>query len=100
MARGEAMFALEHSSLKWNGESYPDMVQITPTNVMSTATPSGKSVRLVIVPHTSFDGVNLGSFFVPAGMAMMTAMSANMLNVEPHELNCATHFVGMLLIAA
>lgn len=41
MARGAAMLALEHSSAKWNGESYPDMVQITPTNDISTATPSG-----------------------------------------------------------
>ena len=100
MARGDATLALLHSSLRWKGESYPDMVQITATKVMRTATPSGKSVMFSIVPHTLLLGVKRGLFLVPAGMQMSTVTSASMLNVDPHELNLATHEVGMQLIPA
>lgn len=67
---------------------------------MSTATPSGKSVKFVMSPQTCLEGVNFGLFFVPAGIMMRTVISAMKLNVEPHELNCATRFVDMLLIPA
>jgi hypothetical protein len=35
------------------------------------------------------------AFFVLAGIMTRTAISAMKLNVEPHELNCATRFVGL-----
>jgi len=41
IALGDAIAAFEHSSARWNGESYPDMVQMTATNDISTATPAG-----------------------------------------------------------
>lgn len=50
------------------------------------------------MPQTSAADVNLGLLLVAAGIVMMVMTSARMLNVEPHELNVAIHFVGMLLI--
>lgn len=50
--------------------------------------------------QTSWEGVNLGTFFVLAGMRIMTVIRARKLKVEPQELNCATRLVGMLLIVA
>jgi hypothetical protein len=50
--------------------------------------------------QTSWEGVNFGTFFVFAGMRMRTVIRARKLKVEPQELNCATRFVGMLLIPA
>ena len=37
IALGLAIFAFEHSSLRWNGASYPDMVQITYIDSRGTA---------------------------------------------------------------
>ena len=80
------------------------MVQITPTKVMSTAMPSGKSVPLVMVRQTSDEGVKpvllLGLLVTPAGMAMRTVTRASMLNVDPYEFTRAIHLVGILLIPA
>ena len=60
--------------------------------------PSGQSVPLYTVPQTSEDLLNLGrpldSRSVAAGIMIITAIRASMLNVEPTELNLAIHFVG------
>src|SRR5208282_142314 len=95
IARGEAMFALLHSSERWNGASYPDMVQITATKDIKIAIPSGQSVPLVIVPQTVALSVNLGLFIVAAGMRMMTTNKAAMFIQVPTELNLAIHNVGI-----
>lgn len=47
MARGVAICAFEHSSARWNGASYPDMVQMMETKLMRMAMPLGHSVPLV-----------------------------------------------------
>src|ERR1700744_239384 len=87
MARGEAMLALLHSSERWNGASYPDMVQITLRKDMRTATPSGQSVPFSIVPQTVALSVNFGEFVVAAGMRMTTTIRIRMFIVVPTELN-------------
>ena len=52
-----------------------------------------------MVPQTSLEGAKRGrpreERSVPAGIMMMTMMRAMKLKVEPAELNCASHFVGM-----
>src|SRR5271169_2883463 len=88
IARGEAMFALLHSSERWKGALYPDMVQITATKDMRIAIPSGQSVPLVIVPQTVMISVYLGLFDVATGMRMM-------FRQVPTELNRAIHNVGI-----
>src|ERR1700694_1821287 len=95
IARGEAMFALLHSSKRWNGASYPDMVQITLTKDISMAIPSGQSVPLVMVPHTVALSVNFGLLVVAAGTRMITTKRKMMLIVVPTELNRAIHNVGI-----
>src|SRR5271169_4254152 len=95
MALGDAMFALLHSSERWKGASYPDMVQMTATKDMRMAIPSGQSVPLVMVPQTVALSVNLGTFVVAAGIRMITMTSMRMFIVVPTELNRATHSVGM-----
>ena len=98
MARGEATSAIAHSSLRWNGASKPDIAHMTLMKLINIAIPFGKSVPFSIVPQTCELGANLGSVVVPAGMRMMTIITATMLKEEPKELNMAIHLVGMLLM--
>ncbi|KAL2379150.1 hypothetical protein RJZ90_005486 [Blastomyces dermatitidis] len=100
MARGHATFAFEHSSLKWNGESYPDIAQITLTKDIRTERPFGYEVPSYIFPQTSEGEENLGELVVPMGMAMRTITRAMMLKTDPYEFKWAIHFVGMLLRTA
>src|ERR1700685_1498666 len=86
MALGDAMLALLHSSERWKGASYPDIVQMTATKDMRMAMPSGQSVPL---------SVNLGTFVVAAGIRMITMMRMVMFKVVPTELNRAIHRVGI-----
>ena len=43
MALGAATAALEHSSARWKGESYPDIAQITPIKLIKNDNPVGHS---------------------------------------------------------
>jgi hypothetical protein len=81
IARGPAMFALLHSSLKWNGASYPlkyesssavifperrthghtyDIVQIVVRKPIIVAQPIGHSVPFSNVVHTAWLSLVLG----------------------------------------
>ena len=99
MARGEAIFALEHSSDRWNGAlrilsdksskvlpgiaySNPDIVQIKATKLINTAIPSGQSVKFSIC-QTTLEGVNLGSPMTEDGIRIITTKRPIMLKVEP-----------------
>lgn len=99
IARGAATFAFEHSSERWKGALIPDIVQMTPINDMSTQIPGGNDVPWWIVPQTSVEGVKRerprSGRSVPAGIIMRTATTARKLKVEPAELNCASHRVGI-----
>jgi len=76
------------------------MVHIMAMNDINTATPSGQSVPLVIVPHTSDEEWNLGVLLTLAGIIIRTIISAIMLKVEPQEFRRASQSVGMLEIRA
>jgi len=95
IALGDATLALLHSSERWKGASYPDIVQITATKDMRMAMPSGQSVPFSIVPQTVALSVNLGTFVVAAGIRMITIMRMRMFMVVPTELNRAIHSVGI-----
>src|SRR5947207_10877224 len=95
IARGEAILALLHSSERWNGASYPDIVQMTLTNDMRIAMPSDQSVQLVIVPQTVALSVNLGLLVVGEGIRMITTRRTRMFKIVPTELNRAIHNVGI-----
>ena len=80
-----------------------NILHMTATKVIKIAKPSGKSVPLYMFPHTSFDGLNLGSpwscrFEAAEGIIMITMKSARMLKDEPTELKLAIQRVGMLLM--
>ena len=78
-------FEETHSSLKWKGASYPDIVQMMAMKDMRTATPSGHSVPFWM-EQTRLDGRNFGESAVPvteAGIMMITMTRPIMLNVEP-----------------
>lgn len=100
IARGAATFALLHSSERWNGASYPDIVQMMAMKLIRTATPSGQSVPFWI-DQTWLEGKNLGLVSVPvtaAGIITITTKRPTMFRVEPNELNLAIQRVGMLEI--
>src|SRR5947207_11536392 len=83
MARGDAMFALEHSSLRWKGASYPLMVQITPKKDIRTARPSGHSVLFVNIPQTWLALLVLGELILAAGATMRKTTIEVMLMTVP-----------------
>jgi hypothetical protein len=89
IARGEARLAFEHSSLRWNGASYPLIVQITPRNDIRTAKPSGHCVPLVNVPQTSLDLFVFGVLIDAVGITMKKMNRANRLMQVPTWLNLA-----------
>lgn len=97
IALGAATAALLHSSARWKGASYPDIVQMMPTKLMRTATPSGQSVPFSIF-HTLLEGLNFGFVVTVAGIIMMTANNAMIFMVDPTALKFATQRVGMELI--
>jgi len=76
------------------------MVQIMAMNDISTATPSGQSVPLVMVPHTWAEELNFGVLLTLAGIMIRTIIRAMMLKVEPQEFRRASQRVGMLEIRA
>ncbi|KAH3673933.1 hypothetical protein OGATHE_001913 [Ogataea polymorpha] len=97
MARGVANWALLHSSARWNGESKPDIVQMTAMKLIRIQIPLGHSVKLVI-PHAMSLLLNLGrpwSLLVlpPRIMTKEMDKKSRLSAVEP-ELIQAIHLVG------
>lgn len=99
MALGVATAALEHSSARWKGASYPDIVQMIPTKLMRTATPAGQSVPFSIA-QTVLEGLNFGTLVTEDGIMMITMKRATMLRVDPMALKFATQSVGIELMKA
>lgn len=62
---------------------------------MSTAIPSGKSVPLLIVPHTADESLNLGVPLAVTGTMMTTMRRNSMLTDVPSELKRAIQSVGI-----
>jgi len=85
IARGDAIEALEHSSARWNGASYPLIVQQMARNDIRTATPSGQSVKFWM-PQATLVGWNLGTLLVVVGMMIMVARRASTLMTVPTAL--------------
>lgn len=83
------MLALEHSSLRWNGASYPLMVQMTPRNDISTAMPGGQAVPLVIVPQTTLELFVFGLLMFAVGITIKKTSKDRRLIMVPAWLNRA-----------
>src|ERR1700744_1045023 len=83
MARGDAMLALLDSSERWNGASYPDMVQIVVKKPMIVAHPIGHSVPFSKVIQTSWLLLVLGWFMEPTGNHITKMITTRIFHTVP-----------------